>query len=175
MLQELGPAEACFSKVSKPFRAHFGWYNSLCIFKTKASRGTELRSYFYSLYHIGKDQLYRTSGSEFYEWLFEPEKISVGNFEKRATGRQYHRNELNFCFAKKLWCCVAGEEKHENLVSNKMMDASWPSGYWGRRIWNLEFKSRSDHRLDLSQVVSRSIPLLYLYIPTGLSLASWDS
>jgi len=60
------------------FRAHFGWHNSLCIFKTKASRGTKLCSYFYfhSLYNIWKDQLCCISRSEFYEWLFEPEKFS---------------------------------------------------------------------------------------------------
>ena len=32
--------------------------------------------YFYSLYNILKDQLYRISRSEFYEWLFGPEKFS---------------------------------------------------------------------------------------------------
>ena len=41
---------ACFSKVPKLFGRH----NSLCIFKTKAPRGTKLCSYFYfySLYSI---------------------------------------------------------------------------------------------------------------------------
>ena len=36
------------------FRAHLGWHNSLCNFKTKASRGTTLCScfYFYSVYNI---------------------------------------------------------------------------------------------------------------------------
>ena len=43
-----------------------------------ASRGTKLCSYFYfySLYNILKDQLYRISRSWFYEWLFGPEKFS---------------------------------------------------------------------------------------------------
>ena len=47
------------------FRAYFGWHNSLCIFKTKASRGTKLCSYFhfYPLYNIWKDQLCRISKS----------------------------------------------------------------------------------------------------------------
>ena len=60
------------------FRAHFGWHNCLCIFKTKVSRGTKLCSYlnFHSLQNIWKDQLYRTSGSEFCQWLFGPEKFS---------------------------------------------------------------------------------------------------
>ena len=51
---------ARFSKVPKLF----GW-QSLCIFKTKASRGTKLCSSFnfYPLYNIWEDQLYRISGS----------------------------------------------------------------------------------------------------------------
>ena len=57
---------------------HFGCHNSPCIFKTKASRGPNLGSYFnfYSLNKIGKEQLYRISGFEFYEWLFGPKKFS---------------------------------------------------------------------------------------------------
>ena len=67
---------ACFSKVPKLFGRISG--NSLCIFKTKASRGTKLCSYFcfYSLYNTWKNQLYRISRSYFYEWLFGPEKFS---------------------------------------------------------------------------------------------------
>ena len=61
----------------------FGWQNFLCIYKGKESRGTELCRYFNfcSLYNIWKDQLYRISRSEFYEWLFGPEK-RLGLFEK---------------------------------------------------------------------------------------------
>ena len=67
-----------FLESPETFRAYFGWHNSLCIFKTKASRGTKLCSYFYfySLYNIWKDQLYRISRSYFYEWLFGSEKFS---------------------------------------------------------------------------------------------------
>ena len=67
-----------FLESPETFRAHFGWHNSLCIFKTKASESTKLCSCFnfYSLYSIWKDQLYGISGSEFYEWLFGPEKFS---------------------------------------------------------------------------------------------------
>ena len=56
-----------FLKSPETFQAYFGWHNSLCIFKTKASRGTKLCSYFcfYSLYNIWKDQLYRISRSHF--------------------------------------------------------------------------------------------------------------
>ena len=63
--EQLGPG-ARFSKVPKLFGRISG-DNSLCIFKTKASRGTKLCNYFklYSLYNISKDQLYRISGSQF--------------------------------------------------------------------------------------------------------------
>jgi len=67
-----------FLESPETFRAYFGWHNSLCIFKTKAFRGTKLCSYFCfsSLYNMWKDQLYRISRSYFYEWLFGPEKFS---------------------------------------------------------------------------------------------------
>ena len=54
-----------FLESPETFRAYFGWHNSLCIFKTKASRGTKLCScfYFYSVYNIWKDQLCRISKS----------------------------------------------------------------------------------------------------------------
>ena len=67
-----------FLESPETFREHFGWHNSLCIFKTKATRGTKLSSNFsfYSFYNILKDQLDKISGSEFDEWLFGPEKFS---------------------------------------------------------------------------------------------------
>ena len=51
-------------------RKFFGWHNSLCIFKTKVSWGTKLCTYFYfsSLYNIWKDQLYRISRLEFFDF-----------------------------------------------------------------------------------------------------------
>jgi len=66
-----------FLESPETFRALFGWHNSLCILKTKASRGTELCIYYkiYSFYNVWKDQLYRISGSDFYKWLFGPEKF----------------------------------------------------------------------------------------------------
>ena len=73
-----GPEKSSgLSRSPETFRAYFGWH-SLCIFKTKASWGTKLCRYFYfySLYNIWKDQLYRISRSWFYEWLFGPEKFS---------------------------------------------------------------------------------------------------
>ena len=67
-----------FLESPETFRAHFRCPNSLCIFKTKAARGMKLCSYFnfYSLHNIRKDQLYRISKSEFYEWLFAPKRFS---------------------------------------------------------------------------------------------------
>ena len=67
-----------FPESPETFRAHFGSHNSLCIFKAKESRGRMLRSYFnvYSFYNLWKEQLNRVSGSQFCEWLFEPEKFS---------------------------------------------------------------------------------------------------
>ena len=71
-------ARGPFLESSETFRTYFGLHNSLCIFKTKASRGTKLCIYFnfYSLYNIRKDRLHRISGSQFYEWLFGPGKLS---------------------------------------------------------------------------------------------------
>ena len=67
-----------FLESPETFRADFGRSNFLCIFKTKASRGTKLHSYyyFYSLYKIWKDQRYRINRSELCDWLLAPEKFS---------------------------------------------------------------------------------------------------
>ena len=75
-----------FLESPETFRAHFGWHNSLCIFKEKASRGTKVCIYFnfYSLYKIWKERLYRISGSQFYEWLFRVRTV-FRTFEKRAS------------------------------------------------------------------------------------------
>ena len=79
----VGSAGARLSKVPKVFGCVLR-HNSLCVFKTKVSRDTKLCSYFcfYSLYNRWKDQLYRISKSEFYEWLFGPENSS----DFRETG-----------------------------------------------------------------------------------------
>ena len=73
----VGSAGARLSKVPKVFGCVLR-DNSLCVFKTKVSRDTKLCSYFcfYSPYNTWKDQLYRISKSEFYEWLFGPENSS---------------------------------------------------------------------------------------------------
>ena len=58
----------------------------------KAFRDTKCCNYFnfHYLYNISKDQLYRISGSEFYEWLFEPEKFSGLS----RNGPQYPVNDV---------------------------------------------------------------------------------
>ena len=65
----------CFSKVPR----HFGWHNTPCIFKTKASRGTKLCSHFnfYSIYNTWKNQLFRIL-----QMAFRARKV-FGNFEKQ--------------------------------------------------------------------------------------------
>ena len=65
----------------------------LCIFKTKASRAKKLCSYFYfySLYNIWKDQLYRISGLEFYELLSRYEKFSGLSRNGPWTGMTWER------------------------------------------------------------------------------------
>ena len=88
------------------FRAHFGWHNSLCIFKTKVSRSTELCSYFnfYFIYNKWKDQFYRINGSEFYEWLLGPETFSgLSRNEPPRVGRKDGlQRSMLFCSSLKL-------------------------------------------------------------------------
>ena len=69
---------ARFSKVPKLFGRISGYIFLFVSSKRKASRGMKLCSSFtsYSLYNIWKGQLYRISGSQFYQWLFGPEKFS---------------------------------------------------------------------------------------------------
>ena len=86
-----------FLESPETFWAHFGWLNSLCIFKVKVSWGTKLCSYFncYSLYNLWKEQLNRISGSQFYEWLFGPEKFS----RLSRNGSQFLRKLLHWPMA----------------------------------------------------------------------------
>ena len=64
--REMGPHRGrqklwgLFLESPKTFQAHFGWHNSLCIFKTKASRGTKLCSYFnfyFAIQHMNRPAL----------------------------------------------------------------------------------------------------------------------
>ena len=67
-----------FSKLPKLFGHISDDLILLYIFNTNGPRGTKLCRYFnfYSLYKIWKDQLYRISGSQFYEWLSGTETLS---------------------------------------------------------------------------------------------------
>ena len=90
-LQSWGP----FLESPETFRAHFGWHNSLCIFKTIASRGMKLGSYFnfYSLYNISKDQPNTISVSRCYEWFFGSDKFSgLSRNGPREIGASFWRN-----------------------------------------------------------------------------------
>lgn len=61
-----------------------------------ASRGSRLCCYFnfYSLQNIWKDQPYRISRSEFYEWLYGPEKCSGLSRSGPQVFRQIHAVNL---------------------------------------------------------------------------------
>ena len=76
LLVECWAPGARFSKVPRFFGRTPG-DNFLCIFKTRASRGTKLGGYFNfcSLYNMSKDQLHRLSGLESYESLFGTAKL----------------------------------------------------------------------------------------------------
>ena len=64
----------CLSKVPKLFGHISG---DIILFVSSKRRRLEARNFYcYSLCNILKDQLYRISRSEFYEWLFGPEKFS---------------------------------------------------------------------------------------------------
>ena len=80
------------------------WQNSLCIFKTKASRRIKLYSYFYSLYNIWKDQFYRINSSEFYECFSGPKHFP--NF--RETGLSWGW-DLVHCASENVifWCTTS--------------------------------------------------------------------
>ena len=47
LLHDPNKLRSSFLESPETFRAHLGWHNSLCIFKTKASRGMRLWSYFH--------------------------------------------------------------------------------------------------------------------------------
>ena len=96
-LQSWGP----FLESPETFRAHFGWHNSLCIFKTIASRGTKLGSYFnfHSLYNISKDQPNEISVSRCYEWFFGSDKFSgLLKNGPRDIGASFWRNPTSIVF-----------------------------------------------------------------------------
>ena len=178
-----------FLESPETFRAHFGWYNSLCIFKTKASRGTKLCGYFYfySLYNIWKDQLYRISGSEFYEWLFGPEKFSG----LTRNGLQKRNNSLTQVntgqwiagdrWPKRAWCWIS---IHKTLVQRFIFARFQHGGFQGRffldRRWTGSSSSLCACVQDqmwiwgsLSTISLQSVNsiLLYAYLTTGKVLS----
>ena len=143
---------ARFSEVPKTFRVFFKWYNSLCIFKTKAFRDTKLCSYlnFYSLYNVWKDQLHRIGESEFYEWLFGLEKpwglsrngpqahkilglkyCSRRSRVVRLPPQSYSRVVVsgNDNHLKKLWCfgsASVGEWNKYSILSHELIKIELP-------------------------------------------------
>ena len=91
-----------FLESPETLQTHLRWQNSLCIFKTKLSRGAKLCSYFnfYFLYYKWKDQLYRISGRmAFREWkvfgTFEKQKPFWFNLTKAFLIWSNHRAGLS--------------------------------------------------------------------------------
>ena len=77
-----------FLESPETFRPYFGRHNSLCIFKTKALRGTKLCSYFhfYSLCNIiMKRPALQNKQVVLYQMAFRARKV-LGTFKKRAPG-----------------------------------------------------------------------------------------
>ena len=66
----------CFSKVLKLFGSISGDIVLFVSSKRRCLKAKKLCTYFnfYSFYNI-RDQLYRTSGLEFYEWLFRSKQV----------------------------------------------------------------------------------------------------
>ena len=61
-------------------RAHFSSFDILktfSFFLRHEETCFAVVCYFYSLYNLWKDELYRISRSDFHEWLFGPEKFSA--------------------------------------------------------------------------------------------------
>ena len=71
-----------------------------------------------------KDQLYRISRSQFYEWLFGPEKFSGLS----RNGPQERKQKMfGFYFLKKLWGCVGGRVGFHWVLSNELITVELPS------------------------------------------------
>ena len=76
-----------FLESPETFRAYFGCHNSLCIFKTKASRGTKLCSYFDFLFPLQRIKRPALQNKQVVvlRTAFRARKV-FGTFEKRAPG-----------------------------------------------------------------------------------------
>ena len=84
-------SEALFSKVPELFGCISG---DIILFVSSNRRGLEARNFavisiviIFTTYD--KNQLYRVSGSEFYEWLFLTRNV-FGTFEKRSPGLELY-------------------------------------------------------------------------------------
>ena len=73
-LNDQGPV----SQKSRNFSAYFGYHNSLHILATPMFEAIKLRSPlgFSYIQNKFRDQLFKTSGLQFENWLFAPEKFS---------------------------------------------------------------------------------------------------
>ena len=74
-----------FLKSPETFRAYFGWHNFLCIFKTKASRGTELQLFLFlfPLQHMKRPALQNKQVVHL-RMAFRARKV-LGTFEKQGA------------------------------------------------------------------------------------------
>jgi len=91
-------SRARFLESPETFRAHFGWHNSLCVFKTKASWGTKLCSYFnfYSLYkYYEKVSFTEWAGRSFTNGFSGPK--SLQDFREMGPYSQTHPWKLKPC------------------------------------------------------------------------------
>ena len=81
-----------FLESPETFRAYFGWHNSLYIFKTKASRGTKLCSYFYFLFPLERIKRPALQNKQVVvlRMAFRTRKV-LGPFEKRSPGARFSK------------------------------------------------------------------------------------
>ena len=86
-------AKGLFFKSPETFRVYFGCHNSRYIFVTSRFEAIKLRgplgfSYIKSMF---KDQLFKTSGLRFDNWLFGPEKFR--DFRETDPKSEKKKNE----------------------------------------------------------------------------------
>ena len=100
-----------FLESPETFREHFGWPNSLCIFKTKGPRGTKLQlfQFLFSLQHLKKTAL-QSKRVGVFQIAFLARKV-LGTFEKwvpdlEAThwgSSKFYVVEKNFYVTRNRW------------------------------------------------------------------------
>ena len=123
-----------FLESAETFRAHFRWHNPLCIFETKASRGTKLCSYFnlYSLYNIWKGPALQSKRVRVLRIAFRARK-GFRTFEKRA---------LDLLHLLSFWehrCdgCLRNPDKCKEKWFIKMRSKCQPHNIFTILIWRL--------------------------------------